>query len=136
MMAGAGPLRRGRLPVMLFVGWLRGVKFFERDGSLGPGLLAGTLFGIEFVLIFTGPGVYLRFARGGYFSTPRRFFVALGSYQFLGERLTALQMERPRSQFYWRRTCDRRAAAECRRHGIAWRPPCRRRRRVVGGRPR
>jgi drug/metabolite transporter (DMT)-like permease len=44
----------GALPVMLFAGWLRGVKFFERDGSLVPGLMAGTLFGIEFVLIFTG----------------------------------------------------------------------------------
>jgi drug/metabolite transporter (DMT)-like permease len=44
----------GALPVMLFAGWLRGVKFVERDGSLLPGLLAGTLFGIEFVLIFTG----------------------------------------------------------------------------------
>src|SRR5882757_2861192 len=44
----------GALPVMLFVGWLRGVKFFERDGSLGPGLFAGVLFGVEFVLIFSG----------------------------------------------------------------------------------
>src|SRR4029078_13650216 len=44
----------GALPVMLFAGWLLGVKFFERDGSLVPGLLAGTLFGIEFLLIFTG----------------------------------------------------------------------------------
>ena len=30
----------GALPVMLFAGWLRGVKFFERDGSLLPGLVA------------------------------------------------------------------------------------------------
>ena len=44
----------GALPVLLIIGWWRGVKFFERDGSLVPGLLAGTLFGIEFVLIFTG----------------------------------------------------------------------------------
>ena len=28
----------GALPVMLLIGWLRGVKFFERDGTLGPGL--------------------------------------------------------------------------------------------------
>src|SRR3954451_14068418 len=44
----------GALPVMLVIGWLRGVKFFENNGTLGPGLLAGVLFGIEFVLIFTG----------------------------------------------------------------------------------
>ncbi len=29
----------GALPVMLVIGWLRGVKFFERDGTLWPGLL-------------------------------------------------------------------------------------------------
>src|SRR6478735_5511103 len=44
----------GALPVMLIVGWLRGVNFFQRDGTLVPGLCAGLLFGIEFVLIFTG----------------------------------------------------------------------------------
>jgi len=44
----------GALPVMLIVGWLRGVKFFERDGTLLPGVIAGLMFGCEFVLIFTG----------------------------------------------------------------------------------
>src|SRR5438445_839333 len=80
----------GALPVMLFAGWLRGVKFFERDGSLAPGLLAGTLFGIEFVLIFTGL-VFTSASRAAVFLYTAPFFVALGSYQFLGERLTALQ---------------------------------------------
>jgi drug/metabolite transporter (DMT)-like permease len=78
------------LPVMLFVGWLRGVKFFERDGSLGPGLFAGVLFGIEFVLIFTGL-VFTSASRAAVFLYTAPFFVALGSYQFLGERLTASQ---------------------------------------------
>src|SRR5437868_12840589 len=80
----------GALPVMLFVGWLRGVKFFERDGSLGPGLLAGTLFGIEFVLIFTGL-VFTSASRAAVFLYTAPFFVALGSYVFLGERLRASQ---------------------------------------------
>src|SRR5215510_14926820 len=44
----------GALPVLLIVGWLRGVKFFERDGSLWPGVIAGLLFGFEFVLIYQG----------------------------------------------------------------------------------
>src|ERR1700710_918101 len=44
----------GELPVILLACCLRGVNFFQRDGSLGPGLAAGLLFGIEFVLIFTG----------------------------------------------------------------------------------
>src|SRR3954468_12221500 len=80
----------GALPVMLLVGWLRGVKFFERDGTLGPGLLAGLLFGIEFVLIFSGL-VFTSASRAAVFLYTAPFFVALGSYQFLGERLNALQ---------------------------------------------
>jgi len=80
----------GALPVMLLVGWLRGVKVFERDGTLGPGILAGLLFGIEFVLIFSGL-VFTSASRAAVFLYTAPFFVALGSYQFLGERLTALQ---------------------------------------------
>jgi drug/metabolite transporter (DMT)-like permease len=80
----------GALPVMLIVGWLRGVKFLERDGTLGPGLLAGLLFGIEFVLIFSGL-VFTSASRAAVFLYTAPFFVALGSHQFLGERLTRLQ---------------------------------------------
>ena len=80
----------GALPVMLFVGWLRGVKFLEHDGSLVPGLFAGVLFGIEFVLIFSGL-VFTSASRAAVFLYTAPFFVALGSYQFLGERLSASQ---------------------------------------------
>jgi drug/metabolite transporter (DMT)-like permease len=80
----------GALPVMLFAGWLRGAKFFVRDGSLVPGLVAGTLFGIEFVLIFTGL-VFTSASRAAVFLYTAPFFVALGSHQFLGERLSVLQ---------------------------------------------
>ena len=80
----------GALPVMMAVGWFRGVKFFEHDGSLIPGLAAGLLFGIEFVLIFTGL-VFTSASRAAVFLYTAPFFVALGSYQFLGERLSALQ---------------------------------------------
>ena len=44
----------GALPVLLLIGSLRGVKFFERDGTLWAGLVAGRLFGFEFVLIYQG----------------------------------------------------------------------------------
>ena len=71
-------------------GWLRGVNFFRSDGSLIPGLLAGLLFGIEFVLIFTGL-VFTSASRAAVFLYTAPFFVALGSYVFLGERLRALQ---------------------------------------------
>jgi len=66
------------------------VKFWERDGSLGPGVIAGLLFGIEFVLIYQG----LRFtsaSRAVVFLYTAPFFVALGSYRVLGERLRASQ---------------------------------------------
>jgi drug/metabolite transporter (DMT)-like permease len=34
--------------------WARGIKLFERDGSLRGGLLAGLLFGLEFACVFVG----------------------------------------------------------------------------------
>ena len=75
---------------MLTIGWLRGVRFFERDGTLGAGLLAGVLFGVEFVLIFRGL-LLTSASRAVVFLYTAPFFVALGSYQFLGERLRASQ---------------------------------------------
>ena len=80
----------GALPVLLIVGWLRGANFSLRDGTLKPGLLAGLLFGIEFALIYQG----LRFttaSRAAVFLYTAPFFVALGSYQVLGERLRPSQ---------------------------------------------
>src|SRR6185437_11356720 len=80
----------GALPVLLLIAWLRGVKLFERDGTLVPGLFAGVMFGFEFVLIYRG--LLLTSAlRAVVFLYTAPFFVALGSYQFLGERLSMLQ---------------------------------------------
>jgi drug/metabolite transporter (DMT)-like permease len=80
----------GALPVLILIAWLRGVKIFQRDGTLGPGLFAGVLFGLEFVLIYRG--LMLTSAlRAVVFLYTAPFFVALGSYQFLGERLRASQ---------------------------------------------
>src|ERR1700710_347515 len=80
----------GALPVLFVIGWFRGVKFFERDGTLWPGVCAGVIFGIEFVLIYRG--LFLTSAsRAVVFLYTAPFFVALGSYVFLGERLRASQ---------------------------------------------
>jgi drug/metabolite transporter (DMT)-like permease len=80
----------GALPVLLLIARLRGVKLFQRDNTLGPGLFAGLLFGLEFVLIYRG--LMLTSAlRAVVFLYTAPFFVALGSYQFLGERLRASQ---------------------------------------------
>ncbi|WP_407177541.1 DMT family transporter [Bradyrhizobium sp. STM 3562] len=80
----------GALPVLLLIGRLRGARFFERDGTLWPGLLAGAMFGVEFVLIYQG----LRFttaSRAVVFLYCAPFVVALGSFQLLGERLGTAQ---------------------------------------------
>jgi len=78
------------LPVLLLIARLRGVKIFASDGTLGAGLFAGVLFGLEFVLIFRGL-LLTSASRAVVFLYTAPFFVALGSYQFLGERLRASQ---------------------------------------------
>jgi drug/metabolite transporter (DMT)-like permease len=80
----------GALPVLLIMGWFRGVKFFERDGTLWAGVSCGLIFGIEFVLIYQGL-LYTSASRAVVFLYIAPFFVALGSYIFLGERLRAAQ---------------------------------------------
>src|SRR5437868_594814 len=80
----------GALPVLLIIGWSRGVKFLERDGTLWPGMIAGVIFGIEFVLIYRGL-LLTSASRAAVFLYTAPFFVALGSYVFLGERLRASQ---------------------------------------------
>jgi drug/metabolite transporter (DMT)-like permease len=80
----------GALPVLLLIARVRGVKMFASDGTLGAGLFAGLLFGLEFVLIFRGL-LLTSASRAVVFLYTAPFFVALGSYQFLGERLRGSQ---------------------------------------------
>jgi drug/metabolite transporter (DMT)-like permease len=80
----------GALPVLMLIARFRGVKLFERDGTLGAGLFAGVLFGVEFVLIYRGL-LLTSASRAVVFLYTAPFFVALGSYRFLGERLRASQ---------------------------------------------
>jgi drug/metabolite transporter (DMT)-like permease len=80
----------GALPVLFTIGWLRGVKFFERDGTLAAGASAGVIFGVEFVLIYQGL-LLTSASRAVVFLYTAPFFVAFGSYVFLGERLRASQ---------------------------------------------
>src|SRR4029078_11753323 len=88
----------GALPVLLIIGWLRGVKFFERDGTLWAGLSAGILFGSEFLLIYRGL-LLTSASRAVVFLYTAPFFVALGSYLFLDERLRATQWGGPGLSF-------------------------------------
>ena len=80
----------GAIVVLLVIARLRGVRLFERDGTLGAGLVAGMLFGFEFVLIYHGL-LLTTASRAVVFIYTAPFFVALGSYRFLGERLRASQ---------------------------------------------
>src|SRR5882757_216292 len=75
--------------IALWARW-RGVPLDLRDGTLASGLLAGVLFGAEFLLIF--PGLQLTSAsRATLFIFTAPFFVALGSGFLLGEKLRAVQ---------------------------------------------
>jgi drug/metabolite transporter (DMT)-like permease len=80
----------GALPVLMLFARLRGVRMFARDGTLGPGLVAGLMFGVEFVLIFSGL-LYTSVSRAVVFLYTAPFFVALGSALVLGERLRSAQ---------------------------------------------
>jgi drug/metabolite transporter (DMT)-like permease len=80
----------GALLVILLVAWLRGIKLFERDGTLRAGLIAGALFSFEFILIYRGLQLTSA-SRAVVFLYTAPFFVAVGSYRLLGERLRAAQ---------------------------------------------
>ena len=78
------------LPVLLLIAHFRGVRLFARDGTLRAGLLLGAVFGIEFVMIYRGLELTSA-SRAVVFMYTAPFFVALGSYRLLGERLRGSQ---------------------------------------------
>jgi drug/metabolite transporter (DMT)-like permease len=89
MMQGA--LRSfGALPLVLIIARLRGVRLTARDGTLFAGLVAGVLFGLEFICIYAGL-VWTTASRGVVFVYVGPFFIALGARVFLHERLVPLQ---------------------------------------------
>jgi len=68
----------GALPVLLLIARLRGVKIFASDGTLGAGLLAGLMFGFEFVMIYQGL-LLTSASRAVVFKYTAPFYVALGA---------------------------------------------------------
>jgi drug/metabolite transporter (DMT)-like permease len=79
--------------LLIVYAWVRfrGIKLFERDGSLVAGLVSGVLFAVEFLLIFRGM-VYTSASRASLFIYTAPFFVALLSVWFLpNERLGRYQ---------------------------------------------
>ena len=84
---------RSIVATALLLAWarLRGIALFGRDGTLGPGLLAGLLFGGEFVLIYAGLA-HTNASRMIVFIYTTPPLTALGLHLFVpGERLRPLQ---------------------------------------------
>jgi drug/metabolite transporter (DMT)-like permease len=93
-LAGISPvlqvgLRSAIAAVLVFV-WarLRGIALFPADGSLRPGLLAGTLFALEFICIYAGLE-YTNASRMVVFLYTAPCFTVLGLHWFVpGERIS------------------------------------------------
>ena len=84
---------RSVVATLLVAGWcrLRGIPLFASDGTLTPGLFAGFLFGIEFILIYQGLA-YTTATRAVLFIYLAPFFVVLGARIFLpADRFSAWQ---------------------------------------------
>jgi len=80
----------GMLIVLGIMRW-RGLPVLARDGTLAAGVVAGVLFGVEFLLIYRGL-IYTAASRATLFIYLAPFFVALGSrWLFPGDRFGVLQ---------------------------------------------
>lgn len=65
----------------------RGIRLFERDRTLWPGVFAGVLFGIEFLILYTGLSLTTA-SRGVVFLYLSPFVVAFGAHYLIpGDRL-------------------------------------------------
>ena len=79
---------------ILLVAWARwrSIPLFGRDGTLVPGLIAGALFGLEFLLIYWGL-VYTTASRAIIFVYAAPFVVAVGAHLFIpGDRLNRVRL--------------------------------------------
>jgi drug/metabolite transporter (DMT)-like permease len=84
---------RSILATALLLAWarLRGIALFNRDGTLGPGILAGLLFAGEFAFIYGGLA-HTNASRMSVFIYLTPALTALGLHFFVrGERLSPLQ---------------------------------------------
>jgi drug/metabolite transporter (DMT)-like permease len=71
---------RSAIAALLVTAWTqaRGIALFKRDGTLAAGIVAGVLFGLEFLLIYRGL-VWTTVTRGTLFLYLAPFFVVIGS---------------------------------------------------------
>jgi len=77
----------GSLLILIWCAFRR-VRLFERDGTFAVGILVGTIFGVEFLLLYLGLD-FTTAARGVVFFFSMPFFVAIGAHFMLpNERMT------------------------------------------------
>jgi drug/metabolite transporter (DMT)-like permease len=84
---------RSAIAAVLLLAWTRrrGIPLFARDGTLGPGLVAGVLFAAEFLFIYSGLA-WTGASRMVVFVYLAPCLTALGLHWFLpSERLSSLQ---------------------------------------------
>jgi drug/metabolite transporter (DMT)-like permease len=84
---------RSALATLIVLGLmrLRGLPIAARDGSLAAGLVAGALFGVEFLLIYRGL-LYTTASRAVLFIYLAPFFVVMGArWLFPGDRFGLMQ---------------------------------------------
>jgi drug/metabolite transporter (DMT)-like permease len=80
----------GMLLLLVWVRW-RGVKMTEADGTLVPGIIAGLLFALEFMLIYRGLTLTSA-SRASLFIYTAPFFVVIGARWLLpGDRFSRSQ---------------------------------------------
>lgn len=92
-LAGISPVLqaglRSAIAAVLVFAWarLRGIALFPADGSLKPGMIAGTLFALEFICIYAGLE-YTNASRMVVFLYTAPCFTVLGLHWFVrGERI-------------------------------------------------
>jgi drug/metabolite transporter (DMT)-like permease len=84
---------RSTFGAFIVVAWarMRGVKLMEADGTLVPGVIAGVLFGLEFLLIYRGL-LWTSASRASLFIYTAPFIVVIGARWFLpGDRFDRWQ---------------------------------------------
>ena len=88
-----GSLFRAALGALLVYLWCvaRGIPLFKRDGTLPAGLLAGFLFGAEFLCIFVAFD-YTSLGRGSLMVNTMPFWVLIGAHFLLGERMSVMKV--------------------------------------------
>lgn len=84
---------RSTLAALVVFAWchFRGIRLFEKDGTLIAGTIVGLLFGAEFALIFLGLDLTTA-ARGTLMINTMPFWVLLGAHFFLGEKITPMRL--------------------------------------------